>query len=55
MVLLVSTLRTERRHRRAHGEDAGSVAYLEDTRATEDEGRRRMGRLECERIHEEDH
>ncbi len=25
------------------GEDAGSVAYLEGTRATEDEARRRVG------------
>jgi hydroxymethylpyrimidine pyrophosphatase-like HAD family hydrolase len=38
--------RTERRHRRMTGEDAASAAYLEGTRASKDEARRRRGRLE---------
>ena len=37
------------------GEDAGNVAYLEGTRVTEDDDRRRLGRLEWARIHDEDH
>ena len=37
------------------GEDAVSVAYLEGTRAIEDEARRHQGRLECRRIYEEGH
>jgi hypothetical protein len=37
------------------GEDAASVAYLEGTRASEDEARRRQERLECDSIREEGH
>jgi hypothetical protein len=36
-------------------EDAASVAYLEGTRASEDEDRRRQGRLECRCVFEEGH
>jgi hypothetical protein len=37
------------------GKDAASVAYLEGTRGSEDEARRRRGPLECRRIYENGH